>query len=77
MNGYFSISMFCFVFFICTFILSKEVSPDMHFKVNQQFLLESMSLTPTFTAPARLGPSTKSVQILPPDRFYIIFFTVS
>lgn len=66
--------LFLYIYFF-QFVHVIQHCPGMHFKRNQQFLLENISLTST--APAWLGPSTKSVQILPPDRFYIIFFTVS
>lgn len=67
--------MICFFLFFKFVHLIKNSFPDVHFKLNQQFLLENISLTSI--APTTLGLSTKSVQILHPNRFLIIFFTVS
>lgn len=73
MNGY-SFPFLCF--FICTFY------PKWHVQICTWNGISSFSWKiflspPTSTAPARLRPSTKGFQILHPNRFYIIFFTVS
>lgn len=53
-----------FILFVA-YALSQPACPDMHFKLNHQFLLEKYFChSQTSTAPARLGSRTRGVQTL-------------
>lgn len=69
-------SPFLYCCFFCTFY-PKWLVQICTLKWISCFSWKIFLSLPTSAAPARLGPSTKSVQILHPNRFYIIFFTVS
>lgn len=71
--------MFCCCFFLNLYILSilsKVACPDMHFKLNKQFLLENISLTPNFhgSSKTRTQQTHKKCSDSPSQQ---IFFTVS